>query len=192
MEPLTLSRNELKAISSDKRMEILKLLNERRHTLSELSGRLGIRLPSTKEHLQKLEKAELIAVVDSGHKWKYYALTGKARKLFVQESTFLLLFSLSFIALIASTLLLFSFNFAGLQMASKASSMAPALASIQETALGAGISEAAEMPKTAVQEMPQVTGIDLSQLVLVALIAMFGIASIYFYKRFREKREKPF
>ncbi|MFH1224505.1 MAG: winged helix-turn-helix domain-containing protein [Candidatus Diapherotrites archaeon] len=77
MADITISSGEFKALSSDARVKILKLLKERRHTLSEISAKMGIAAPSAKQHLQMLQDKGFIERVDEGRKWKYYALTGK-------------------------------------------------------------------------------------------------------------------
>lgn len=188
MQPLTLSRNELKAISSDKRMDILKLLKERNHTLSELSERLDIKMPSTKEHLQKLSGAGLIGVADSGHKWKYYALTKKGRMLFAQETSFLLLFSASIIVFAGALFLLagsnlLSMQFPGSQAALKATTF-------ETTAVAESMAPGAAMPSqvaeaTAPAGTSTVQASDFMPFLLAALIVASGIASIYFYKRLK-------
>lgn len=77
MADITISSGEFKALSSDARVKILKLLKERRHTLSELSAKIGIAAPSAKQHLQMLMDKGFIERIEEGRKWKYYALTGK-------------------------------------------------------------------------------------------------------------------
>lgn len=110
MNDSTLSRKELKAISSDVRMEILKLLKDRNHTLSELSTKLGLKASTVKEHVSKLLDAEIIEMKDTGHKWKYYSLTRKGEKLTGQETSFLILFSIGLIGFLACGAFLLNFG----------------------------------------------------------------------------------
>ena len=76
-----------KALSSEERIDVLKLLQGRRHTQSELALSLGISAPSMKEHLEALQKAELIERFDEGRKWKYFGLTRKGKAVLAPEQT---------------------------------------------------------------------------------------------------------
>ena len=80
-----MSSEDLMVLSAPRRIGIMKSLTERRKTLTELSKEANIALPTAKEHLQKLEKSGLVKKVDTGHKWKYYELTKKGRR--IVEST---------------------------------------------------------------------------------------------------------
>ncbi|MDP6670758.1 MAG: winged helix-turn-helix domain-containing protein [archaeon] len=81
MDEITLSRTEFKALASDSRTGIIKLLNERNHTLSEISKKMELTAPTVKQHLSVLENAGLIQQIDEGRKWKYYCLTKKGSKI---------------------------------------------------------------------------------------------------------------
>ena len=78
---ISLDSNVFKALSAKSRVDILKHLNHRKYTQSELSQLMNIKVPSVKEHLNELEKAELVKKLDEGRKWKYYELTYKAKSL---------------------------------------------------------------------------------------------------------------
>lgn len=82
---ITLSSSEFKALASDTRAGIIKLLQERNHTLSELSKKLGLAAPTVKQHLAVLQETGIIKGMDEGRKWKYYTLTKKGRKIFSPE-----------------------------------------------------------------------------------------------------------
>jgi DNA-binding transcriptional ArsR family regulator len=86
MDEITLSRTEFKALASDSRTGIIKLLNERNHTLSEISKKLELTAPTVKQHLSVLENAGLIQQIDEGRKWKYYCLTKKGSKILSPSS----------------------------------------------------------------------------------------------------------
>lgn len=77
---LVLDDRSFKALSADSRVNILKKLNERRMTLSELSQKLDLKNSTIKEHCNILLNAELISKIDEGRKWKYYELTGKGKQ----------------------------------------------------------------------------------------------------------------
>ena len=80
-EKIILDEQSFKALSANSRVSILKKLNERRMTLSELSKRIGLKGPTVKEHCTILQNAELIKKIDEGRKWKYYELTGKGKQI---------------------------------------------------------------------------------------------------------------
>ena len=80
-DKIVLDKKSFSALAVDSRVNILKALRERRKTLTELSGELKLSVSSTKEHLEKLEQAELVVKVEDGHKWKYYELTRKGEQL---------------------------------------------------------------------------------------------------------------
>lgn len=83
---IRLSSNEFKALASETRAGIIKLLKERNHTLTELSKKLRLAAPTIKQHLGVLEGAELIQEMDEGRKWKYYCLTRKGKNIFSAET----------------------------------------------------------------------------------------------------------
>lgn len=78
-EKITIERDVFKALASDTRIEILKFLDKRRHTQSELAVSLKLSVPTVKEHLDAMGKAGLVKQIDEGYKWKYYELTEKSK-----------------------------------------------------------------------------------------------------------------
>ena len=82
-----LDRVAMKALSSETRVEVLKLLGKRNHMQSELASELSLAVPTVKEHLSSLELAGLIERRDEGRKWKYYALTKKGKGVLYPEQT---------------------------------------------------------------------------------------------------------
>ncbi len=85
MDKVKIDRKALFALASETRIEILKKLNERRMTLTELSKELNISKTAVKEHLDKLVQAGLIKKMDEGRKWLYYELTGEGRRILHPE-----------------------------------------------------------------------------------------------------------
>jgi DNA-binding transcriptional ArsR family regulator len=85
MPDLILSANDFKTLSSETRVRILKLLASRNYNLTELSVKLSLSAPSIKQHIDLLVESRLIEQVDSSHKWKYYTLSRKGRKLVDQQ-----------------------------------------------------------------------------------------------------------
>lgn len=76
-EKITLDRETFRALAVDTRIEILKRLDDRQHTLTDLAEALNMSPSTIKEHLDKLLSAGLIRQIDKGMKWKYYRLTFK-------------------------------------------------------------------------------------------------------------------
>jgi len=83
---IRLSSSEFKALASETRASIIKLLRERNHTMTEISKKLRLAAPTIKQHLGILEGAELIEELDEGRKWKYYSLTRKGKNIFSPET----------------------------------------------------------------------------------------------------------
>ncbi len=108
LDEVQLSSNEFKALSSDSRTTILKLLNERNYTLTELASKLDMSSPTVKQHLNILLESDLIELIDEGRKWKYYSLTRKGKKISSPESSsFLIILSFAVIGLVGLMLFLF-------------------------------------------------------------------------------------
>lgn len=95
-EPFILTRDALKILAVDTRLDILKLLDERPHTLTEIKDALDLAPATVSEHLGKLEEAGLIEKRDEGRKWKYYRLTAEGAKLFSKRPAGGLMFAFVF------------------------------------------------------------------------------------------------
>lgn len=80
-DEITLDKEVFKALAGDTRVSVLKSLLERRKTQSELAKELSLAAPTIKDHLDILQKAQLVREVDDGHKWKYIELTVKGKSL---------------------------------------------------------------------------------------------------------------
>lgn len=118
MDEITLSRTEFKALASETRTDIIKLLNERNHTLSEMSKKMDLTAPTVKQHLSVLENAGLIQQIDEGRKWKYYSLTKKGSKI-LSPDTPTNVFIVLGLSVIGMAAVLYSFfTKAGMQIAS--------------------------------------------------------------------------
>src|SRR5881396_3360931 len=79
---ITLDQESFKALASDVRVGILKRLDVRRETVTDLSNLLSLSKPTLLEHLQS---ASLVKRVDEGRKWIYYELSDKGRKILHPE-----------------------------------------------------------------------------------------------------------
>jgi len=82
---ITLDQESFKALASDVRVGILKVLDERRQTVTDLSNLMGLSKPTLLEHLEKLQAAGLVKRIDEGRKWIYYELSDKGRKILHPE-----------------------------------------------------------------------------------------------------------
>jgi DNA-binding transcriptional ArsR family regulator len=78
---MELGGKEIKALSSDTRVMIMKSLGGRRKMPSELSREFSMAPSTIVEHLHVLERSGLIKKIETGHKWKYYELTDKGKNL---------------------------------------------------------------------------------------------------------------
>ncbi|HQD24311.1 MAG TPA: winged helix-turn-helix domain-containing protein [Methanoculleus sp.] len=83
MEPvdIVLTKETFEVLASGTRLTILKNLNERRMTVTELADDLGLAKSTVHHHLQRLADAGLVAAGEDGHAWVYYALTPEGRAL---------------------------------------------------------------------------------------------------------------
>ncbi|MEK6985092.1 MAG: winged helix-turn-helix domain-containing protein [Candidatus Thermoplasmatota archaeon] len=98
---ITLDAETFKALASSSRLQVLKALDERRKTLSELARDLALNKATVHEHLALLSSADLVKKRDDeGRKWIYYELTWRGQKiLHPQETTsFNILLGLSVLA----------------------------------------------------------------------------------------------
>jgi len=103
-EKITLDRETFRALAVDTRIEILKILDDRQHTLTDLAEALNMSPSTIKEHLDKLVAAGLIKLVDKGMKWKYYRLTFKGSRIVnPHETPVWIILATSAIALFAVT-----------------------------------------------------------------------------------------
>jgi DNA-binding transcriptional ArsR family regulator len=84
-EKITLDKEVFKTLASGTRIDIIKSLDRRRKTLSELSKQFGMSVSTVKEHLDNLVSVGLIEQKDEGHKWKYYELTKKGKDILHPE-----------------------------------------------------------------------------------------------------------
>jgi len=128
---LTLDRDAFKVLASDTRVEILKKLDERKKTLSDLAEEMDMSPSTIKEHLDRLLEAGLIKQLDRDTKWKYYVLTGKGKSIVSPSETrvwILLSTSVAALAAIAFDILYRLFQAGGRTMAAASEVKKPMLA----------------------------------------------------------------
>lgn len=86
MDKITLDREVFKALASDTRLAILKALDVRQKTVTELAKELELNKATVFEHLEKLETVGLIQKLDNEErKWVYWQLTWTGRRLLHPE-----------------------------------------------------------------------------------------------------------
>lgn len=86
MTKVVLDSEAFKALASDTRLQILKSLDVRRLTVSELGRLLNLNKATVFEHLKQLTAAELVKKDDEGRKWIYYRLTWKGKNILHPEN----------------------------------------------------------------------------------------------------------
>ena len=84
-QKITLDKSSLTALASETRIAILKNLDSRPMTTSELSRALARSKPTIIQHLDKLGDANLVHKREQGKKWIYYRLTQKAKHILHPE-----------------------------------------------------------------------------------------------------------
>ena len=73
------------ALASPERIRVLRALEERNMTGTEVASRLAISKSTAFKELSRLEEAELVARIDGNRKWVYYRLTEIARRILHPE-----------------------------------------------------------------------------------------------------------
>lgn len=86
MDRITLDRAVFKALASDTRLDILKALDERQKTVTELARELELNKATVFEHLEKLAEVNLIQKLEDERKWVYWQLTWTGRRLLHPEA----------------------------------------------------------------------------------------------------------
>ena len=94
VDKITLDRDVFKALASDTRLDILKALDVRQKTVTELARELDLNKATVFEHLEKLAQVGLIQKLEDDRKWVYWQLTWTGRRLLHPEKmTFAILLS---------------------------------------------------------------------------------------------------
>lgn len=88
MARITLDARTFQALASSTRLTVLRALDERRKTLTELARDLELNKATVHEHLQLLTSAGLVRKRDDeGRKWIYYELTWTGERLLHPQET---------------------------------------------------------------------------------------------------------
>ncbi|MFA4958148.1 MAG: winged helix-turn-helix domain-containing protein [Candidatus Methanoperedens sp.] len=80
-DKLELDGSTLKVLASNTRRDLLKALDKRRKTLTELSSETGIKKPAVLNHLALLMEVGLVFKGESQNKFIYYELSEKGKGL---------------------------------------------------------------------------------------------------------------
>jgi DNA-binding transcriptional ArsR family regulator len=73
------------ALASPERIRVLRALEDRNMTGTEVASRLTISKSTAFKELSRLEEAELVARIEGNRKWVYYRLTEIARRILHPE-----------------------------------------------------------------------------------------------------------
>ena len=101
MTKVTLDMDTFKALASDTRLDILRILDGKNLSLKDISNATQLNKATLHEHLAKLNEAGLVKRKErEGHKWVTYKLTWKGECLLHPENTrIVVMFAVTFIAL---------------------------------------------------------------------------------------------
>ncbi len=109
LDNVVLDCDAFKALSSHTRTDILKRLDARPMTVTDLARVLKISKSSAFKHLEKLVEVGLIEKRDDPRKWVYYRITGKGAHILHPENVRVSIFLSWAIVLIGVTLVALAF-----------------------------------------------------------------------------------
>lgn len=78
---MEITKSTIKALASDTRLEMLKLLAQRRKIPADIAKLMKLAPSTVNEHLKILEQEGLVQRKETGHKWIYFEVTDKGRSL---------------------------------------------------------------------------------------------------------------
>jgi DNA-binding transcriptional ArsR family regulator len=193
-DEIKMDRSVFEALASETRIDILKKLDSRQMTISELSREMDMAKSSIHEHLVKMTRSGLVAKFDNGHKWTYYHLTGKGRNILHPHETakILVFLGVSLLAIasgITNVLNVLKMSGAAAPMAEKVAmseAAAPAYGGAPTEHEMAALGEAARAVE------PATCGAEPSLFIGVVLIASGIILAYIAYRMWRRGRPKRF
>ncbi len=102
MPKVSLDIESFKALASETRLDILRVLDGKKLNLNEITKATNLHKMTLHEHLSKLTSAGFINRIErEGHKWVYYTLSWKGQSILHPENTrIVVMFSVTFISLI--------------------------------------------------------------------------------------------
>jgi DNA-binding transcriptional ArsR family regulator len=183
MTKVNLDINAFKALASETRLNILKVLDRKKMSLNEICTATDLNKATLHEHLLKLNEAGLVKRKErEGHKWVYYKLSWKGSSLLHPENTkIVVMFSATFITLISGIYGLINY------FRQKAIATRDNIWLSQEPPLKGGINETND-------EMFSLGGSYLSQdpiflylaIACISIFAVLLVISIWKYKKNKE------
>jgi len=176
VDRITLDRAVFKVLASDTRLDILKALDERQKTVTELARELSLNKATVFEHLEKLNEVGLIQKIeeDVERKWVYWQLSWTGRRLLHPEKITLAI-------LLSSALGTLLTAFAAVLLWWRSGQP---LASPQEKADGP-VATAAPMTRIAVE--PQAVAHDPTYLAIAAALGVVLLALVAWAWRVRRR-----
>ena len=101
MPKVTLDKEMFKALASDTRLDIIRVLDGKQLGLNDISNATNLNKATLHEHLTKLHEAGLVKRKErEGHKWVYYKLSWKGASLLHPENTrIVIMFTSTFVIL---------------------------------------------------------------------------------------------
>ena len=101
MPKVNLDIESFKALASETRLDILRVLDGKKMSLNEITKATNLHKMTLHEHLSKLTSAGFIKRIErEGHKWVYYKLSWKGQGLLHPENTrIVVMFSMTFFSL---------------------------------------------------------------------------------------------
>lgn len=109
-QKIVLNKNSFMALASESRIDVLKKLDERQMTVSELAKNLEMSKPAVLKHLSKLVDAGLVKKIEGNRKWIYYSLTMHGKNIMHPERVKItVLLSTSLISLIGGIVMLWQY-----------------------------------------------------------------------------------
>jgi DNA-binding transcriptional ArsR family regulator len=171
-EKITIEKDVFKALASETRIKMLKILDTRRHTQSEIAVSLSLSVPTVKEHLDAMEKAGLVKPIEEGYKWKYYELTEKSKCILDPERKKVWILLGFWIVAAAGTFAVF---FSKFFMFGRAQTTSFKALSAQETLMAAA-------PKAA-EAMEISKPFPYAEVIVVAILIVLTLLLVYFILR---------
>lgn len=192
-DEIKMDRKVFEALASETRIDILKKLDSRQMTITELSREMDMAKSSIHEHLVKMVDSGLVGKFDNGHKWTYYHLTGKGRNILHPHETAKILVFLGVSLLAIASGITNILNV--LTMGGAAAPMAEKVVMSEAAAYGGAPSEneMAALGEAARAVEPATCGTEPSLFIGVVLIAsgiILGHITYRIWKRTRPKRFK--
>ena len=182
-EPVTIvDRDVLKVLSTETRMDILKMLSKGNQTPSFIGKKLGKRSSTIVEHLDILKKACLVKKLESpGKKWVFYSLTEKGDGIVSSKSRrLIIILATSLFALLGSIV---SF---GMHISQQTVMLGRSMDDFGTAEKVMQVPDAINVTTTTIIEfVSSIQPFYLQLTILLFIIATIGFI-VYFYKKLKE------